>query len=125
MRRKKRENRFAPYFAGMIVGYAVILIVILAGAGLISMTENPTAAASAVAIPALALGCFLCGKTAGAIKRQGGLKTGFLCGILMFAPVAAVSLFAGMAEGMLMAVKAAVCLCFSTAGGVSGVNARE
>ena len=82
-------------------------------------------AAAAAAVPAAALGSFLCGRTAGKQRRRGGLKTGAVCGVLYCVPLILAALIFGTVQGILLPVKAALCIGFAAAGGVSGVNSPE
>lgn len=77
------------------------------------------------AVPAVALGSFMCGRTAGKMRRRGGLKTGAVCGVCFFLPILVMSVIFGGIHGVLFPVKLALCLCFGTAGGVAGVNSQD
>jgi len=80
---------------------------------------------TAVTVPAAALGSFLCGRTAGKQRRRGGLKTGAVCGVLYCVPLILAALIFGTVQGILLPVKAALCIGFAAAGGGSGVNSPE
>ena len=62
-----------------------------------------------------------CGKQ----RRRGGLKTGAVCGVLYCVPLILAALIFGTVQGILLPVKAALCIGFAAAGGVSGVNSPE
>lgn len=78
-----------------------------------------------VAVPATAMGSFLCGRTAGKMRRRGGLKTGAVCGIMYCVPLILLALIFGTVQGALLPVKLALCIGFGAAGGVSGVNSQD
>lgn len=78
-----------------------------------------------VAVPAAAMGSFLCGRTAGKMRHRGGLKTGAVCGIMYCVPLILLALIFGTVQGALLPVKLALCIGFGAAGGVSGVNSQD
>ncbi len=84
-----------------------------------------SSAAWLAAIPAAAAGSFLCGRTAGRIRRRNGLKTGAVCGMLYIAPLLLLGAIFGRAGSVMLGIKLLLCLGFATAGGVAGVNAPE
>lgn len=102
MRRKKNRSRLLPFGAGLAAGYLLT-----------------------IGVAAAALGSFLCGRTAGKQRRRGGLKTGAVCGVLYCVPLILAALIFGTVQGILLPVKAALCIGFAAAGGVSGVNSPE
>lgn len=120
--RKKKKSRAAPFTAGMICGGAAALVTAAIGALLLSLLGASAGAAGAAAIAASAIGSFVCGRTAGIMRRRDGLKTGALCGALFFIPLLLLSLVFGTAGSFMLPVKALVCLAFAAAGGVAGVN---
>ena len=115
MRRKKNRSRLLPFGAGLAAGYLLTIGVAAAGALVMWLTG----------VPAAALGSFLCGRTAGKQRRRGGLKTGAVCGVLYCVPLILAALIFGTVQGILLPVKAALCIGFAAAGGVSGVNSPE
>lgn len=125
MRKTKRQNRFAPFVAGLISGYAAALMVCAAAALLLSFTDMAAAAAGAAALLAAAAGSFVSGRTAGILRKRGGLRTGAICGVIFILPLATLSAALGMMGGALLIVKSLLCVCFAAAGGVSGVNREE
>lgn len=120
--RKKKKSPAAPFAAGMICGGAAALITAALGALLLSLLGASAGAAGTAAIAASAVGSFVCGRTAGVMRRRDGLKTGALCGILFFLPLLLLSLLFGTAGSVLLPIKAVLCLAFAAAGGVVGVN---
>lgn len=125
MRRTKRQSRFAPFAAGLISGYAAALAICAAAALLLSFTDMASTAAGAAALLAAAAGSFVSGRTAGILRKRGGLKTGALCGVIFILPLTVLSAVFGMMGGFMLVVKALLCVCFAAAGGVSGVNREE
>ena len=125
MRKPKRKSRFAPFAAGLISGYAAALAVCAAAALILSFTDMAADAAGAAALLAAAAGSFVSGRTAGTLRKRGGLKTGALCGAIFILPLAVLSAILGMMGGAMLAVKSVLCVCFAAAGGVSGVNREE
>lgn len=125
VRKHKKQSRIAPYRAGLLMGYGVMLLVALAGGLLLSFTDNPSSVAAVAAIPAIAMGSFIGGRTAGYIRRQDGLRTGAICGALIMLPLLILGLCFGRVGGVMLVVKLVLCLCFGMAGGVVGVNAER
>ncbi|MDE6030516.1 MAG: TIGR04086 family membrane protein [Oscillospiraceae bacterium] len=120
--RKKKKSPAAPFAAGMICGGVAALITAALGALLLSLLGASAGAAGTAAIAASAVGSFVCGRTAGVMRRRDGLKIGALCGILFFLPLLLLSLIFGTAGSVLLPIKAVLCLAFAAAGGVVGVN---
>lgn len=125
MRRKKNRSRLLPFGAGLAAGYLLTIGVAAAGALVMWLTGADSSMAWLTAVPAAALGSFLCGRTAGKQRRSGGLKTGAVCGVLYCVPLILAALIFGTVQGILLPVKAALCIGFAAAGGVSGVNSPE
>ena len=125
MRRKHNGSRFMPFGAGLAAGYLLSLGIAAVGALIMWLTGADSGLAWIAAVPASAFGSFVCGRTAGRQRRRGGLKTGALCGVLYCVPLVLLSLIFGTAQGGLLPVKAALCIGFAAAGGVSGVNSPE
>lgn len=122
MRRPKRDDGIRAYLMGTLIGYAAMLLTILPAAFILSLMKSATKASGAAAVIALTVGGFVCGKTAGYVRRKNGLKTGFLCGVMFSVPMIIFTLiFTGGSTGMLF-LKIALCISFSAVGGVSGVN---
>lgn len=115
----------APFTAGLIAGYAAAAAISAAGALIMWIVGADSGVEWLAAILALAAGSFLCGRTAGKLRRRAGLKTGALCGVMFIIPLLILGLIFGRAEGAMLPVKLLLCLGFSAAGGVSGVNAPE
>ena len=125
MRKRKRKSGLLPYTAGLIVGYAVMLPVSVIAAALLSITDAASKTAGAAAVLAMAIGCFLGGRTAGIIKHRDGLKTGALFGIIFVLPLLILSaIFTRSWSGMFF-VKLILCVAFAAVGGVAGVNREE
>ncbi len=125
MRRKKSRSRFMPFGAGLAAGYLLTLAVAAVGALIMWLTGADGSVAWLAAVPAAALGSFICGRTAGKQRRRGGLKTGAACGVLYCIPLVLAALIFGTVQGVLLPVKVALCIGFAAAGGVSGVNSPE
>lgn len=125
MRKNFRRSRTAPFAAGLSVGYTAAAVVSAAGALIMWATGADSGAEWLAAILALAAGSFLCGRAAGKLRRRNGLKTGAVCGVVFIIPLLLLGLIFGRAEGAMLPVKLLLCLGFSAAGGVSGVNAPE
>lgn len=124
MRKAKRDNRAKPFIIGLVLGYAVTAVICALAAAMLSLTDSASNGAGAAAAIALSVGSFVCGKTAGILRRRNGLKTGALCGVLFVLPAIVLSLiFSGFGGGLIL--KIALCLAFGTVGGVAGVNKEE
>lgn len=121
LRRKKKRIAAAPFAAGVIAGLAAALAVSAAGAAVIALGGS-TRLAGVISFAAVAAGCFFGGRIAGTLRRSGGLKTGALCGAMIFLPMLVLSLVFGQCAGVLMWFKAAICVVSGAAGGVFGVN---
>lgn len=122
MRRKKKRSRLAPFAAGTVVGAAVILAFSVCAALLLSFAGASSGGAGAASLAAIAAGSFFAGRTAGTMRRRGGLKTGALCGGIIWAILVLLSLVFGRGGWVMLLVKLLVCACFGAAGGVAGVN---
>ena len=109
MRRKKNRSRLLPFGAGLAAGYLLTIGVAAAGALVMWLTGADSSMAWLTAVPAAALGSFLCGRTAGKQRRRGGLKTGAVCGVLYCVPLILAALIFGTVQGILLPVKAALC----------------
>lgn len=124
MRKAKRDSRAKPFIIGLIFGYAVTGVICVLAAAVLSLTDSASTAAGAAAAIALSVGSFICGKTAGILRRRNGMKTGALCGVLFVLPVTVLSLiFSGFGGGLIL--KIGLCAAFGTVGGVAGVNKEE
>ena len=124
MRKRKRNSKLLPYAAGLIVGYIAMLPVSVIAA-LLSITDAASKTAGAAAVLAMAIGCFLGGRTAGIIKHRDGLKTGALFGVMFVLPLLILSaIFTRSWSGMFF-VKLILCVAFAAVGGVAGVNREE
>ncbi|MDE7397927.1 MAG: TIGR04086 family membrane protein [Oscillospiraceae bacterium] len=124
MRKAKRDNRAKPFIIGLIFGYAVTGVICVLSAAVLSLTDSASTAAGAAAAIALSVGSFICGKTAGILRRRNGMKTGAVCGVLFVLPVTVLSLiFSGFGGGLIL--KIGLCAAFGTVGGVAGVNKEE
>lgn len=125
MRKHKQNSRLLPYAAGLIVGYIAALPVSVFAAALLSLTDAAAQTAGAAAVLAMSIGSFLCGRTAGIIKRRDGLKTGALCGIVFVLPLLILSAVFGGGWSAMFFVKLLLCVAFAAVGGVAGVNREE
>lgn len=125
MRKRRRNSRLAPFGAGLAAGYLLTAGIAAAGALIMWIAGADSGLSWLAAVPAAALGSFLCGRTAGKMRRRGGLKTGALCGVLYCLPLIVLSLIFGQVQGVLLPVKLALCIGFGAAGGVAGVNSQD
>lgn len=74
MRRKKNRSRLLPFGAGLAAGYLLTIGVAAAGALVMWLTGADSSMAWLTAVPAAALGSFLCGRTAGKQRSAADLK---------------------------------------------------
>lgn len=125
MRKRRRNSRFLPFGAGLVAGYMLTVGVAAVSALIMWITGADGGIAWIPAILAAAMGSFLCGRTAGKMRRRGGLKTGAVCGVIYCLPLILLSLVFGTAQGVMLPVKVVLCIGFGTAGGVSGVNSQD
>lgn len=125
MRKGKRNNRLRPYFLGTLFGYTATVFTILPAALILSLMKSASKAAGAAAVIALMIGAFVCGKTAGALHRKDGLKTGFLCGLAFSVPIIIITVIFSPGSAGTLFLKIALCASFAAVGGVSGVNSPE
>lgn len=124
MRKGGHNSKVTPYAAGLAAGYAALLLTSLAAALLLSFFDAASKAAGAAAVLALSVGSFVCGRTAGALRRREGLKTGALCGLIFAGLPVILSLIFGQFGTPLLIVKPLLCAAFGACGGVAGVNRR-
>ena len=125
MRKGKRNYRLKPYLIGILFGYMATVITILPAALILSLMKSASGAAGAAAVIALMIGGFVCGKTAGALHRKDGLKTGFLCGLTFSVPMIIISVIFSSGTAGTLFLKIALCASFAAVGGVSGVNSSD
>lgn len=125
MRKRRRNSWFAPFGAGLLAGYILTAAITAVGALLMWLLGADSGLSWLAAVPAAALGSFLCGRTAGKLRHRGGLKTGALCGLLYCLPLILLSVIFGEIQGVLLPVKLALCIGFGAAGGVAGVNSQD
>lgn len=125
MRKRRRNSRIAPFGAGLLAGYILTGAIAAFGALLMCIMGADSGLSWLTAVPAEALGSFLCGRTAGKLRHRGGLKTGALCGLFYCLPLIMLSVFFGEIQGVLLPVKLALCIGFGAAGGVAGVNSQD
>ena len=125
MRKRRRNSRLAPFGAGLAAGYLLTAGIAAAGAIIMWIAGADGGLSWLAAVPAAALGRLLCGRTAGKMRRRGGLKTGAVCGVMYFLPLLLLSLTLGQIQGVLLTMKLVLCIAFGTAGGVAGVNAQD
>lgn len=125
MRKKKNDSRFVPYLFGMAAGLGTVLLISAAAALILSFSDAAARSAGAASVIALSVGSFVCGRTAGIIRRRDGLRTGALCGVMFSAVPIIMSLIFGRFGTAMLFVKPLLCVFFGTAGGVAGVNKDE
>ncbi len=125
MRKIKRERRLLPFVSGALAGYGITLVLCVPAAFILLITDSAESLSGALSTIIMAASCFLAGRISGKQKRRDGLKTGFLCGALYFLPLMITGLILSEVSGILLIVKAALCLAFGTVGGVVGVNAQD
>lgn len=126
MRKKKRDPKLLPYAVGIAAGYIAALLVCIPAALVLSFTDVAAKTAGAAAVLAMSIGSFVCGRTAGIIKRRNGLKTGALCGVIFVLPLLILSaIFGGSSLSAMFFVKFMLCVAFAAVGGVAGVNREE
>ena len=111
-----------PFLTGLIVGYAITLVMCAAAALLMLMTDSAEGMSRVAAVLSTAASSFFAGRCAGKLRRHSGLKTGALCGIIYILPLLLLSLLFGNFGGVLFLVKLFLCIAFGAAGGVLGVN---
>ena len=125
MRKKKHADKLKPYLLGTLFGYFAMLITILPASLVLSLMKSAAAGAGAAAVVALTIGGFVCGKTAGLIRRRDGLKTCLLCGAMFAVPIVLIAFITSTKTNGFLLLKIALCMSFAAVGGVSGVNSSE
>ncbi len=125
MRKKRNNSRLTPFGAGLVCGYLLTIGIAAAGALIMWLGGMDSGLSWIFAIPAAAFGSFVCGRTAGKMRRRGGLKTGLVCGVLYCVPLIVLGLIFGTTEWVLLPIKLILCVGFGSAGGVAGVNSPE
>lgn len=106
-------------------GYIVMLAICLLAALILSFTDAAEKGSAAAAIPAIVVGSFVCGRTAGMLRRRNGLKTGALSGLMFMVVPLLLSLIFGMVGTGMFFLKIGLCVIFGTIGGVAGVNTEK
>ena len=125
MQRKHGNSQLTPFGRGIAVGYIITAAAAAAGALVMLVLGADGGIAWLPALAAAAAGSFFCGRTAGRIRRRGGLKTGAVCGLMYCIPLILLGLIFGTAGWVMLPVKLVLCVGFAAAGGVSGVNSPE
>lgn len=125
MRKKRSNSKYIPYLIGMAVGLGTALLISAAAALVLSFSDAAGRSAGAASVIALSVGSFMCGRTAGVIRRRDGIKTGAVCGLMFSAVPVIFSLIFGRFGSIMLLVKPLLCVFFGTAGGVAGVNKDE
>ena len=125
MRKRKMDPKYMPYLLGMAVGYGTTLLISVAAAVILSFSDAAAKSAGAASVIALSVGSFMCGRTAGIMRRRDGMRTGALCGLMFSAAPVVFSLIFGYFGSAMGFVKPLLCVFFSTVGGVAGVNRDE
>lgn len=125
MRKRKQNEKLKPYLLGLLFGYSAMLLTILPASLVLSLMKSASAGAGAAAVVALTIGGFVCGKTAGLVRRKDGLRTGLLCGLMFAVPMVLIALITSTKTNGFLFLKIALCMAFAAVGGVSGVNSSE
>ena len=125
MRKARNENPMMPYLVALVVGYIATLVLSAVCAWLLYWLDGAVAGSGAAAIVIMAAACFFAGRLAGALRRVNGLKTGALCGVIYILPLVVLSIIFDVCTGIMLVVKAVLCIAFATAGGVVGVNSEK
>ncbi len=125
MRKVKKEHRAVPYLCGTLFGYIMTLGLSVPTALLLSLTGYAEVKAGASAVIIMAVSVFFAGRFSGKLRSRDGLRTGFFCGVLYLMPLLLIGVFCGTAFSVMFFVKIPLCLAFSTAGGVFGVNSQD
>lgn len=102
------------------MGYTGALAVSLLAAGVLSFTDAAAKTAGGAAVLALIIGSFLCGRTAGVIKRRDGLKTGALCGLIFVLPLLLISAIFYNSWSAMFIIKLLLCTAFAAVGELRG-----
>ncbi|MBP1544901.1 MAG: TIGR04086 family membrane protein [Oscillospiraceae bacterium] len=122
MRKAKHDHRTLPYTAGLLKSVVMTLILSCAAALLLLISDSSESLSGTAAMIVMSVSCFFGGRTAGKLRHREGLRTGAICGIMYFILLLIPALFFRRAGGILLFVKAVLCIVFSAAGGVVGVN---
>lgn len=122
MRRPKRDHRLRPFAAGIIIGYSATLLLSVAGALFLLMTDSAEALSGVISVVIMAASCYIAGYAAGKLRRHGGMTAGAACGLLYMILPFLISLVTLNVGGTLLIIKLLLCVGFGAAGGVVGVN---
>ena len=125
MRKKRGNSRLAPFVRGIATGYMVTAAISAAGALILLLFGADGGISWLPATAAAAAGSFVCGRTAGKIRRHDGLRTGAICGVMYIAPLIHLAIILGRTDGTLILIMLLLCLGFAAGGAVSGVNSPE
>ena len=122
MRRPKRDHRLRPFATGIIIGYIATIVLSVAGALFLLLTDSAEALSGAASVIVMAVSCYIAGYTSGKLRRHGGMAAGAACGLLYMILPFLISLLTLNVGGTLLVVKLLLCVGFGAAGGVVGVN---
>ncbi|MCM1228165.1 MAG: TIGR04086 family membrane protein [Clostridium sp.] len=128
MRRNKPRLRKMKYYGiifSILCGISLIIILIMLFGFAASRSDMPNAVISVMISLSLASGAFLSGFIYGKRKRRGGIKSGLLCGVFIYAALLLFGIIYLKGIPALRLLRYLFTLCISGAfGGVVGVNSK-
>ncbi len=117
-------RRAATYALSSALGALAAGAVLALCAWLMFALQLPLSLARFMSLFSLGAGCMLSGFICGKIKRVGGLRSGFICAVILLSFCLLVSLLRGAVTGGDAIAKSITAVLTGCTGGVLGVNRR-
>lgn len=117
-------KRINTYIFSTVMGAGLSVLLIFLFAWVMYALQFPLYTAVYFSLLALGCGAMLSGFISGRIKRHGGLKTGFRCGVILLVLCGIGAAISGNFDGTPAAAKIFTTVICGCAGGVLGVNRR-
>ena len=117
-------KRINTYVFSTVMGAGLSVGLIFLFAWIMYAVQFPLYTAEYFSLLALGCGAMLSGFICGRIKRHGGLKTGFRCGVILLVLCGIGAAISGNFDGTSAASKIFTAVICGCTGGVLGVNKR-
>jgi len=117
-------KRINTYIFSTVMGAGLSVLLIFLFAWVMYALQFPLYTAEYFSLLALGSGAMLSGFISGRIKRHGGLKVGFRCGVILLVLCGIGAAISGNFDGTSAAAKILTVVICGCTGGVLGVNRR-
>ncbi len=123
--RNELIKRINTYVFSTVAGAGLSIALIFLFALIMYAVQFPLYTAGYFSLLALGCGAMLSGFICGKIKRRGGLKTGFRCGVILIVLCGIGAAISGNFDGTSATAKIFTAVICGCAGGVLGVNRQN